>query len=534
MNRFIAWRDYRRSVSRAIATFMPWFLLVVMAGGATGANAQTAFPSGADWIQFHRDNMQRWNPFETKLQVNNVGGLARKWTYATGAFVESSPAVANGVVYIGSDDGNLYALDAASGGKLWSFSTGSGQSILDSPAVAGGIVYIGSYDGVVYALSAVTGKQLWSFVTGSNPVVGPPTVVNGVVYVSGGVPETLYALNANTGRVLWSDGDSVGGWTSAAVANGVVFIGSLDNYLRAIDALSGKVLWVHAVTDGFLDSSPAVANGRVYIGSSDGVVLALNAVTGALLWSYTTGSFITSSPAVANGVVYIGSWDDNIYALNAKTGAKIWSFTTGDSVESSPAAANGVVYVGSDDFNLYALNARDGHLLWSYPTKTYVQSSPAVVDGVIYVGGGIGHQGPVFAFTQRDTADLYLRILPSATTVHQGDLITYSFPVWNLGPGNADQEVLTTHVPAGMTFEYIRLSGTPGLGTCTTPPIGGRGPIVCHENSTMGPNTTWTVRLTVKVTAPAGAVITERGTAGEDMGDPNPANNSAIVRTTVQ
>ena len=62
------------------------------------------------------------------------------------------------------------------------------------------------------------------------------------------------------------------------------------------------------------------------------------------------------------------------------------------------------------------------------------------------------------------SADLFLRIIPTTTTVHQGDLLTYAFPVWNLGPDNADQEVLITQVPPGTTFDYIRISGTPGLG----------------------------------------------------------------------
>jgi uncharacterized repeat protein (TIGR01451 family) len=510
-------------------------LLWVVAMPARSASGQTSNElPGAEWAQFHRDNMQRWNPYETKLGVNNVGGLALKWTYASGAFVESSPAVVNGVVYIGSDDGNLYALNASTGEKLWSFSTGSVQPILDAPAVADGVVYIGSYDGIFYALDAKTGKQLWSFVTGSNPVVGPPTVVDGVVYVSGGVPETLYALNAMTGKMLWSDGNSIGGWDSAAVANGVVFIGSFDDNLRAINARSGAVLWRYAVADGFVDSSPAVADGVVYIGSWDGTVYAVRASTGALLWSYQTGSNITSSPAVANGLVYIGSWDHNVYALNAKTGARSWNFTTADSVESSPAVANGVVYVGSDDFNLYALNAADGHELWSYPTKTYVESSPVAVDGVVYAAGGFGHEGPVFTFAQGDTADLYLRVSPSPTTVHQGDLLTYAIPVWNLGPANADQEVLTTQVPAGTTFDYTRISGTPGLGTCTTPPYGGTGQIICHENGSMLRNTTWTVRLTVKVTAPSGTVITENAATTADTPDPNMANNLATVSLTVQ
>ena len=536
MNRSISPDDRRESIACRIAVFVPWmWLLWVVALPAPCASGQTSnnLP-GAKWAQFHRDNMQRWNPYETELGVNNAGGLALKWTYATGAFVESSPAVVNGVAYIGSDDGNLYALNASTGERLWSFSTGSVQPILDAPAVADGVVYIGSYDGILYAVNANTGQRLWSFATGSNPVVGPPTVIDGVVYVSGGIPETLYALNASTGKMLWSDGNFVGGWDSAAVANGVVFIGSFDNNLRAINATTGAVLWSYPIADGFLDSSPAVADGVVYVGSFDGTVYAVRASTGARLWNYQTGSFITSSPAVAGGVVYIGSWDDAVYALNAQTGARIWSFTTGDSVESSPAVANGVVYVGSDDFNLYALNAKDGHELWSYPSKTYVESSPAVVDGVVYAAGGFDHEGPVFAFAQGNTADLYLRISPSATTVHDGDILTYTFPVWNLGPGNADYEVLRTRVPEGTTFDYIRISGTPGLGTCTTPPYQGTGQIVCHENSAMAPNTTWTVRLTVKVTAPSGTVIHESGIVTEETLDPNLANNTATVSTIVQ
>ena len=117
---------------------------------------------------------------------------------------------------------------------------------------------------------------------------------------------------------------------------------------------------------------------------------------------------------------------------------------------------------------------------------------------------------------------------------HQGDLLTYAFPVWNLGRITLIHEVLNTQVPPGTTLDSVRISGTPGLGTCTTPPYQGTGQIVCHENSAMAPNTTWTVRLAVKVTAPSGTVITENAAATEDTADPNPANNTATVSTTVQ
>lgn len=98
-------------------------------------------------------------------------------------------------------------------------------------------------------------------------------------------------------------------------------------------------------------SSPAVANGVVYVGSIDGNVYALNARTGALVWQYPTGGYIQSSPAVANGVVYVGSEDGNLYALNASTGALLWQDFAGGS--SSPAVANGLLYFASDFGNLY-------------------------------------------------------------------------------------------------------------------------------------------------------------------------------------
>ncbi|MDP2953063.1 MAG: PQQ-binding-like beta-propeller repeat protein, partial [Chloroflexota bacterium] len=148
-------------------------------------------------------------------------------------------------------------------------------------------------------------------------------------------------------------------------------------------------------TGGPAQSSPAVANGVVYVGSGDKKLYALDAATGALRWSYTTGDAVTSSPAVASGVVYVGSRDRKVYALDAATGALRWSYTTGGMVDSSPTVANGVVYVGSWDNKLYALNAASGALGWSYTTGGLVWSSPAVANGVVYVGS---YDSKVYAF----------------------------------------------------------------------------------------------------------------------------------------
>ena len=86
---------------------------------------QPASMNSNNWSEFHRTNMMRGNPWEKVLNVKNVRNLNLKWSYTTGSHVVSSPAVANGVVYVGSEDDNVYALNASTGAKLWSYTTGN-------------------------------------------------------------------------------------------------------------------------------------------------------------------------------------------------------------------------------------------------------------------------------------------------------------------------------------------------------------------------------------------------------------------------
>ena len=335
-------------------------------GRHSGLFAQSAFIVNTNWAQFRDSGKHKgFNPSENVLSTGTVGLIEEDGFFPTGGAVLSSPAVAGGVVYFGSVDGNVYALSAATRAALWNFTTGS--AVESSPAVAYGAVYIGSEDGNVYALNAATGTKLWTFTTGA-AVVSSPAVANGAVYV-GSFDHNVYALNAATGAKLWTF--TTGGTveSSPAVANGVVYIGSDDNNVYALNAATGAKLWTFT-TRGAVTSSPAVAYGQVYVGSPDGTVDALNAATGAEMWAFTTGSGLHSSPAVADGVVYIGSFDGNAYALSAATGDRLWTFTTGGPVFSSPAVANGVVYAGSDDGNLYEFDLAGGLAAPARPTRT--------------------------------------------------------------------------------------------------------------------------------------------------------------------
>ncbi|MGP8133891.1 MAG: PQQ-binding-like beta-propeller repeat protein [Halobacteriota archaeon] len=360
-------------------------ITVVFAGAVTvPAAAQN------DTMQF-RYNAQHTGDYSPVAgPVPSNGQLL--WNYTITGYVGSSPAVVNGVVYVGSADNIVYALNATTGTKLWNYTTGG--NVESSPAVANGVVYVGSDDNNVYALNATTGAKLWNYTTDSY-VYSSPAVVNGVVYVgsveNNGIDNNVYALNATTGTKLWSYATRANVYSSPAVANGMLYIGSEDWNLYALNATTGAFVWSYAA--GYpVFSSPAVVNGVVYVGCDNHNTYALNATTGAFVWSYTIGGQVLSSPAVANGVVYVGSFQDGtVYALNATSGAKLWNYTTGNEVFSSPAVANGVVYVGSLDNNTYALNATTGAKLWSFTTGGAVWSSPAVVNGVVYVGSADGN-----------------------------------------------------------------------------------------------------------------------------------------------
>ena len=199
----------------------------------------------------------------------------------------------------------------------------------------------------------------------------------------------LNTTNVGSIDLDWSYATTGALTSSPAVSGGIVYVGSADDNLYAINATTGVLVWKFLTGNSIVDSSPAVVGTTDYFCSSDYNLYAINATTGAQIWKFATGGAINSSPAVIGGTVYIGSTDDNVYAINATTGAQVWKFATAGKVSSSPAVSEEVVYVGSQDENLYALNARTGVELWKYAGAGAFES-PAVFNGTVYVGSDDG------------------------------------------------------------------------------------------------------------------------------------------------
>lgn len=359
----------------------------VVVSDPTGTRLQRRFEVATDWVEFGFDgNGSRANPFENVLSPSTVGSLAQRFTYQMGFGSFSSPAVSHDLLYVGSGDWNLYALNAHTGALVWKYQTLS-EIYSSSPAVYNGVVYIGSEDRYVYALDAQTGALKWKFLTfDCCDIWSSPVVANNVVYIGGGGP-TMYALDASSGSLLWtfSAGDLIS--AAPAVSGGIVYFTSYDAYTYAVNATDGTLVWKFLTGPyGMLFVAPVVADGMVYINSISGLY-ALEATTGNVVWADYSVFGEDVSPAASNGVLYAPT-NFGLIAYDDKTGRRIWTSPI-PVLSSYPAVANGVLYVSSSDGNIYALDESTGAVLWSYKSGvTNYLATPVVANGLLYLPGG--------------------------------------------------------------------------------------------------------------------------------------------------
>jgi len=366
-----------------------------------------------------------WSPLQVGPSV-----ISEAWMYP-------SPAVVEDVIFMSSPNSTgseVYAL-YTNGTIKWKTVPASGYRIYSSPAYADGLVYVGCEDGYVYALYATNGSIKWpSPVSLGNPIYSSPAISGNKIFV-GSQDKYVYALDKDTGTKLkpspWLGGVIE---SSPAIAYGMVFVGSFNGSVYALNETNLEVIWNYP-TDGAIRSSPAVAYDTVFIGSQDDHLYALKATTGEQKWNYTTYGDVDSSPAIAYGMVFVGSTGGNLYAFNATTSTAqlIWNKTMSIGW-SSPAIAEEKVFIGSKDCKVYALSiAENGSEVWSYKTNGPVESSPAILNETLYVGSQDGY---LYAFHSEVHDVAVLSVIPKPTEVYQNETVNIDVTLMNEGTFN--------------------------------------------------------------------------------------------------
>ncbi|WGM89993.1 MAG: PQQ-binding-like beta-propeller repeat protein [Candidatus Bathyarchaeota archaeon] len=369
--------------------------------------------------------------------------LNLRWSFETNGGVGSTPVIADDRVYFGSQDKNVYCVDANDGRFYWSFATEA--RIKSSLAVSNGKVYVGPDDGYVYCLDAISGRLIWKTYAGGfveaafKAVTGirsSPIVLGNRVYV-GSLDANLYCFNADNGDVVWAY--ETGGYITAspAASKGAIYITSMESSsgaLYKIDADDGSLVWkcdipYVVVQDRGTDmhASPTVGDGLVFVAANKQNYYGINVETGEIEWTYVTtegtegiGGYLIASPAYYEGQVYVVDMFF-ITALDANNGEVIWKSWIGTELYTTPTYGGGNIYVTTDRRFVYVLNATDGYRLGFFDTNSNSWSAPSVYEGQVYFGC---NDGKVYCVDGKTTILGQIYVEFDKNTVEKGNTLT--------------------------------------------------------------------------------------------------------------
>jgi outer membrane protein assembly factor BamB len=184
-----------------------------------------------------------------------------------------------------------------------------------TPALHEGVLYLGGCDETFRAVRLTDGQELFQFPL--KAYTGASTAIDGTRAYVGTFNAEVLGIDLNARKIVWTYRDpdrEFPYYSSAALSDGRVILGGRDKAIHAIDAKTGKSLWTF-MTRARVDSSPGIAGGRVYVGSSDGKLYVLDAASGKKLWEFDAGDAITASPAIADGLVVVGAQDGRLYCF---------------------------------------------------------------------------------------------------------------------------------------------------------------------------------------------------------------------------
>jgi len=265
-----------------------------------------------------------------------------EWLWQIGLFtyigIYSSAAVLDNRVYVATAEGSVYCLNTTTGDEIWSYAANIGGA--SSPAIADGRLYIGGDR--VYCLNATNGVLIWNNTETMGCYDSSPAIAYGKIYIGSLIDYNVYCLNATTGEHIWNYGTGYQISSSPAVADGKVYVGSYDNKFYCLNATTGECIWSY--TTGFwIISSPAITYGRVYVGSMDGKMYAFGEIRDIAIADVATsktgclpkptvgqGKIATINTTVENRGEYTETFSVTIYADSTQIGLRQVTLSQGE------------------------------------------------------------------------------------------------------------------------------------------------------------------------------------------------------------
>jgi len=265
------------------------------------------------------------------LYAINTNNGSEVWNFKAPDRIYTSPEVVNGTVYVGCTDNNLYAIDEVTGTKKWEFNADDSNSwvseiqtvpiklrySVSSVTVENGTVYVGDNNGYLYALDANTGTRERRCNIG-HPLINNSVVIDNTVYI-GCANGSLHAIDANTGTKMWNFDTCRGVSSPPTVIDDTAYISTFmrpSKYakLYALNRKSGNKKWDFDL--GATQTSPTVVDGTVYAGNNDGILYAIDTESGSEQWQIDIEERISTKPAVLNGAIYIGNCNGGLYKIS--------------------------------------------------------------------------------------------------------------------------------------------------------------------------------------------------------------------------
>jgi len=334
------------------------------------------------WSMFGQNTMHQ----RFVENCNITSNLSLSWEIKTGAAGESSPIIADGIVYFGSFGKKLHAVNLSTGKAKWIFET---NGVIKSTAIdiESKKILVPVEPGVLNCISSETGESIWA--VSINTTLAPPTILDKKIYI-GCRNKYVYCFALDTGLELWRFKTEASVNSTISIGEDSVFFGSNDGNLYCLNK-RGSLLWQFK-THGAIVSTTAIKDNRVFFGSYDKNFYCLDAKSGSLIWKHQVGAEIQSSPALSKEHVYFPANDGYFYCLNQSDGEERWVFDTGSwqPINNSPAVTGNLIFFGATDSNVYCINSQTGEKLWSHKTGDRIWSSPAIYDNHLLIGSNDG------------------------------------------------------------------------------------------------------------------------------------------------